>query len=204
MAGPHREPVTSEAYLREERAAEFRHELVNGVVYPMSGASRGHNRIVGNLYFALRQMLSAGCETFMNDMRVRVAATGMYTYPDLAVVCGEATFEDESVDTLTNPLVLIEVLSPSTESYDRGAKFLHYKTIPSLHAYVLVSQALALVEVFVRGENGDWTHHETLGRPGRAEISPLGISLDLADVYEGLDVPDTLPGRSDPGPRDVQ
>ncbi|MGV3617129.1 MAG: Uma2 family endonuclease [Fimbriimonas sp.] len=204
MAAPHSEPVTPEAYLREERAAEFRHELVNGVVYAMSGASRGHVRIVGNLHFALRSQLSRRCEIFLVDMRVKVDATGMYTYPDLSIVCGEPTFEDEAYDTLTNPLVLIEVLSPSTESYDRGAKFLHYKTIPSLHAYVLVSQALALVEVFVRGENGDWTHHETLGRSGRAEIPPLGIALDLADVYEGLEVPDTLPGRSDVRPRDVQ
>jgi Uma2 family endonuclease len=196
--------MTSEAYLREERGAEFRHELVNGVVYAMSGASRGHVEIVGNLHFALRNALPRSSRIYMPEMRVRVAATGMYTYPDLAIVCGEPAFEDEAVDTLTNPLVLIEVLSPSTESYDRGAKFLHYKTIPSLHAYVLVSQALALVEVLVRGDNGDWTHHETLGRTGRAEIAPLSVSLALADVYEGLEVPDTLPGRSEPSPRDVQ
>lgn len=195
MAAPHAGPVTPEEYLRAERLADRKHELVNGVVYAMSGASVAHVRLVGNLYFHLRGLLSARCEVLMNDMRVAVDQTGLYTYPDLAIVCGEPIFTDSHVDTLLNPLVLIEVLSPSTEAYDRGAKFLHYRTIPSLQAYVLVAQDLALVECFVKNEAGDWILHAALGREQEMLVAPLGVTISLSSVYENVEVPDTISGR---------
>lgn len=192
MAASHATPITSEAYLAAERKATQRHELVNRVVYAMSGASRVHGRIVGNLHFRLRSALRQWCELFVVDMRVSVQKTGLYTYADIVVVCGEGTYEDEHVDTLTNPLVLVEVLSPSTEAYDRGAKFVHYRNIPSLRAYVLVSQAYALAEVFLRNEEGEWIHQVAEGRSSFLHLPLLDVSLSLADLFEGLDVPDVI------------
>jgi Uma2 family endonuclease len=195
MAAPHLGPISPEEYLRMERQAETRHELVNGVVYAMNGVSRWHNRLVDNLHFLLRRALPKSCECFVSDMRVGIPNTGQYTYPDLAIVCGEANFEDAQVDTLTNPIVLIEVLSSSTEVCDRGAKFLHYRTIPSLEAYLLVSQGHAQVEARVKNEAGEWIHHVSLGRSAEMSLPALGLSIPLEILFEGIEVPETVPGR---------
>jgi Uma2 family endonuclease len=195
MAAPHVGTVTPEEYLRAERLADRKHELVNGVVYAMSGASFAHVEIVSNLHHHLRNLLSRPCRVLMSDMRVAVEQTSLYTYPDLSVVCEKPVFRDSQFDTLTNPLVLIEVLSPSTEAYDRGAKFLHYRTISSLQAYILVAQNLALVECFVKNEAGDWILHAALGRDQEMFVAPLGVTISLAAVYENIDVPDTLSER---------
>src|SRR5438105_11912 len=142
---------TAEQYLALEREADYKSEYVNGQIYAMSGASREHNLIAFNLITALgTQLRGRPCEGYGGDMRVKVSPTGMYTYPDVSVVCGEPHFDDAQLDTLTNPTVIIEVLSPSTELFDRGGKFAHYRTLQSLSDYVLVAQDKMQVEHFVR------------------------------------------------------
>src|SRR5262245_46847116 len=138
MASPAEIPrVTPEQYLVLERKADFKSEYLNGYIIAMAGASREHNLIAGNLHGELRSQLKGRpCETYVSDMRVFIDRTGLYTYPDIVAVCGEARFQDDGVDTLLNPTVIVEVLSDSTERYDRGRKFGHYRQLPSLREYV--------------------------------------------------------------------
>src|SRR6476661_5007696 len=149
MPAPPTSHYTSDQYLALEREAEYRSELVNGQIYSMSGASREHNLITTNLSREIStQLRGKPCETYSSDMRVKISPTGMYTYPDVTVACGEPRFEDDHVDTLLNPTVIVEVLSPSTEAYDRGEKFAHYRKLDTLSDYVLISQDKARVEHF--------------------------------------------------------
>ena len=142
--------LTPEEYLARERRAETKSEYLRGEVFAMAGASRAHNLIASNAAGELRQQLrDRPCEVYPSDMRVKVSPSGLYTYPDVTVVCGEPQFEDAEVDTLLNPKVLVEVLSPSTADYDRGGKFTHYRRLPSLQEYVLISQDRPLVEHYV-------------------------------------------------------
>ena len=158
MSAIPRTKMTETEYLAIERAAEFKSEFYDGLMYPMqgpggplgmAGAKFDHNRINENLSYELTKALKGGpCQSLSRDMRVRVSATGLYTYPDVVVVCGE--FSDENRDTLVNPTVIIEVLSPSTERYDRGTKFRQYQKLTSLKEIVLVAQYEPLAERFVR------------------------------------------------------
>src|SRR6476660_6052648 len=133
--------ISEEEYLAQERAGEVRHEYRRGKIVAMVGASREHNLIAGSTYVSIySQLRKRPCDVYMNDMRVKIAAMGKYTYPDIIVVCGEPRFADDYVDNLLNPTVLIEVLSPSTEAYDRGEKFEHYRAIDSLREYLLIAQ----------------------------------------------------------------
>lgn len=145
---------TPEEYLALERKAEHKSEYVNGRIYAMAGASHWHNLIVGNTFGELRARIrSRGCTTYVNDMRVKVSSTGLYTYPDVMALCDAPRFEDSHADTLLNPSAIIEVLSDSTERYDRGEKFGHYRRLETLREYVLVSQNRVQVERFVRQES---------------------------------------------------
>src|SRR5690242_1556857 len=152
MAAPLQTPrYTPEEYLAHERQAEHKSEYIAGQIIAMSGASRAHNRISVNLLRVLSsQTLDGPCETYGSDLRVKVSARGMYTYPDVTVVCGRQEFEDAQVDTLLNPTLIVEILSPSTEAYDRGAKFGYYRALPSLREYLLVAQDQVLLEHYVR------------------------------------------------------
>ncbi len=133
--------LTPEEYLAIERRSETRNEYLDGEMVAMTGGSRNHNLIVMNIGRELSlQLKKRPCEVYASDQRVRIPATGLYTYPDVVVVCAEPRFEDEELETLLNPTLLIEVLSPTTEAYDRGKKFEHYQTIPSLSEYLLVSR----------------------------------------------------------------
>ena len=184
-AEPHRR-VSLEDYLAAERQAETKNEYLNGEVFAMSGASREHNLIVWNLSAALHaQLRGRGCEAYVGDMRVHIPATGLYTYPDVAVVCGEPRFEDGELDTLLNPTLLVEVLSPSTEGYDRGKKAAHYRTLDSLREYLLVSQELR-VELFTRQEDGHWLLSEASRLEETVTLGSIGCTLRLADVYERI------------------
>lgn len=192
------EPVATGAeYLARERAASEKSEYVNGRIYAMAGASRTHNLIVGNTFAELRaQTRSRGCEAYVNDMRVKVSRTGLYTYPDLAALCEEPEFEDEHVDTLLNPSVLIEVLSPSTESYDRGEKFAHYRRLDSLNEYVLIAQGTRRVEHY-RREGDHWVLTEISNADADLTIASLGCVLKLRDIYDRVDFPpDTAAPRA--------
>ncbi|MDQ7784954.1 MAG: Uma2 family endonuclease [Desulfomonilaceae bacterium] len=186
-----------EQYLALERQAEYKSEFVNGMIIAMAGASRSHSLIVVNLSREVsRQLLGRPCETYSSDMRVKVSNTGLYTYPDLVAVCGEVRFDDEHADTLLNPTVIVEVLSPSTEAYDRGEKFAHYRRLESLQEYVLVSQDKVRIESYVR-QGAQWLLSEVSGLDGTVRLESIGCDLVLRDVYDkvrfGESVEETVP-----------
>lgn len=177
--------LTEEEYLAVERRAGFRSAFHRGEMFAMAGANRRHNRIVTNLVTALdNQLRERPCNVYSNDMRVKIPDTGLFTYPDLVVTCGEETFADNEQDTLLNPLVIFEVLSDSTEAYDRGKKFEHYQSIGSLATYVLVAQDSRRVEQYVRQEDGRaWIYTEAHGADAVVEIEAITCDLRLEDVY---------------------
>src|SRR2546426_6586677 len=153
-----------EEYLALERKAEHKSEYFAGEIFAMTGASERHNLIVTNLVRELSlQLKGRPCKTYSSDMRVKVGATGLFTYPDVIVVCGPTQFDDEQQDTVVNPSVIIEVLSKSTEGYDRGEKFAHYRKLESLTDYLLVSQTKPHVEHYVRQPDNQWLLSETEG-----------------------------------------
>lgn len=179
---------TPQEYLALERAAEEKSEYYNGEIFAMAGASRTHNVIVTNTVAHLNtQFRRRGCELYSNDMRVKVSPTGLYTYPDVVVVCGSPRFDDEQEDTLLNPTLLVEVLSKSTEDYDRGRKFEHYRTLESLTDYVLISQERALVEHRVRRADNRWLVSFYMGTETSVPIESLGCELALADIYDKIE-----------------
>lgn len=184
MAQDPRTLLTEEEYLAIERRAEFRSEFHGGEMFAMAGASRRHNRIVTNLVSALdNQLRERPCNVYSNDLRVKIPNTGLFTYPDLVVTCGEEMFADDEQDILLNPLVIIEVLSDSTEAYDRGKKFEHYQSIESLSTYMLVSQSSARVEQYVRREGGAWLYTEAHEDDSVVRLEAILCELRLEDVY---------------------
>jgi Uma2 family endonuclease len=184
------EPVrrlSPEDYLAFERQAEIKHEYVDGEVFAMSGASARHNVIVANLVIELGlQFRGRPCRVFSSDQRVAVSADGPFYYPDLAALCAEPRFLDEQFDTLLNPEVVIEVLSPSTEAFARGLKFAHYRAIPSVREVVFVTQDAVRVERFVRRE-GEWVLSDHAGLDAVVELAALGCRLELARVYDKVE-----------------
>jgi Uma2 family endonuclease len=178
---------TFDEYLEIERKAGYRSELVNGYIYAMAGASRMHNLVAGNTFGELRQQLKGRpCEAYTSDMRVKVEATGRATYPDVVVVCGEPKFADDVKDTLLNPLVIVEVLSPSTEADDRGEKFAHYRRIDSLQEYVLLSQDRIRVEHY-RRQGEQWLLTDVADLDSMLELPALGFSVPLRDIYDKVE-----------------
>jgi len=175
---------TVEDYLTLERSASYKSEYRDGQIYAMTGASRKHNLVSGNIYRELSlQLKKRPCEAYINDMRVKAAEASSYHYPDVAVVCGTPQFEDAQVDTLLNPTVLIEVLSPSTEAYDRGSKFAHYRKIASLREYLLVAQDQPNIERYVR--QGDvWILSEATGIEASMSLDSIDCVLSLREVYD--------------------
>ena len=193
MALPHNQTWTVGEYLTFERASEIKHEFIDGGVYAMSGASRNHNLVVSSTIVALYvQLRGKGCQVYPSDMKVRTPATGSYTYPDVIVVCGEAQFDDDQSDVLVNPTVVIEVLSPKTEAYDRGVKFQRYREIASLQEYILIAQDRPYIERFVRQADGVWQLNEARGLEGALELTSIDCTLALAEVYQqvGFDADD--------------
>jgi Uma2 family endonuclease len=177
--------LAPETYLALERASELKHEYRNGEMIPMTGASRWHNLIVGNIYAALHhQLRKRPCEVYPSDMRVKASSTGLYTYPDIVVVCGAPLLEDDYKDTLLNPSVIVEVLSKSTEGYDRGEKFEHYRTLATLTDYILVAQDRVHVEHYQRREKGEWLFAEYKRLDQVVDIQSIHCTIELADVYE--------------------
>jgi Uma2 family endonuclease len=181
--------VSPEEYLRIEREAQIRSEYLNGEMFAMVGASRAHNLIVANIARELTQQLKGKPWLYPNDMRVRIPSAGLYTYPDVVVVCGEPAFEDEHVDTLLNPTLIIGVLSESTESYDRGRKFRHYQTVGSLVEYLLVAQDECRIEQFVRQPAGHWLYSDARSPEGGLELASIQCVLALREVYDKVALP---------------
>lgn len=186
--------VTPEEYLAQERASEQKNEYFNGEIFAMAGGSPAHNRITANLIREIdTRLLDGPCITYTGDQRVKVIATELYTYPNVVVVCGEPQFEEGGLDTLLNPTLLVEVLSPSTEAYDRGAKFAHFRRLPSLREYVLVAQDRARVERYFR--NGEiWELTELDGMDAALGLASVPGAIPLARIYDRVTLPDK-PGR---------
>lgn len=181
---------TVDEYLALERASETKHEFYDGEIFAMAGASESHNLIVGNVLTALNQALrDQPCRVYPSDMRVR-CPSGLHTYPDVTVVCGDPQFEDGQRDTLLNPLVIIEVLSPSTEKYDRGNKFENYQAIPSLRENVLVLQERIRVEHYTRREDADEWLLKSVNDSGATVAFPApGCQVSVAEMYAKVEFP---------------
>ena len=190
-AQPYR-PTTPEAYLEWEEAQMDRHEFYRGEVFAMAGGTYTHSRITANVMSGLHAALTGrGCHVLSGDMRVHVHENGLYTYPDVSVVCGEPQFKTERETTLVNPTLLVEVLSDSTERYDRGTKFRLYRELESLQEYLLVAQRSRLVEVYRRDPQG-WRLFDT-DAEGRIELLSVGATLTMDAIYDGLEIPDREP-----------
>jgi Uma2 family endonuclease len=181
--------LTPEEYLAIERRSEFKSEYFAGHVFALAGASKRHNLIVANLIRALgNQLLDRPCNVYPSDMRVKVRKTGAYMYPDVVVACGDEQFEDDQNDTLLNPVVIIEVLSESTEAYDRGRKFEQYQYIESLAEYLLIAQDSYRIEQYVRQDDGTWRYSEFHSLDDVVQLSAIGCNLDLKDMYAKVEV----------------
>jgi Uma2 family endonuclease len=181
--------MTPEEYLAIERKAEYKSEYFNGEMFAMSGASERHVSIVANLmYLLVGQLRGRPCKAYASDMRVRVSPTGLYTYPDVVVVCGQAQFADDQKDTLLNPTLIVEVLSESTKDYDRGEKFEHYRSLASLNEYVLIAQDKYHVEHFVRQSDNRWLLSETNRLEDTIHLSSIDCDLALAEVYDKVEL----------------
>jgi Uma2 family endonuclease len=189
MTAVPRPRYTPEEYLALERVSETRHEFYRGEMFAMAGASEAHNLIGGNVYSALREQLrEQKCRAYTGDMRVKVRANGLYTYPDVVVACPPIEFEDDTRDTLLNPQVVVEVLSKSTEKYDRTTKFDLYREVPSLKQYVLISQAEARVDSYVRQADGEaWLLVPQVGLDATLDFPPLDCRMSFAEVYRDVD-----------------
>lgn len=184
--------LTPEEYLRIERAAEFKSEYFAGEMFAMAGGKPEHSLLKANVTIALGSRLRGRpCRVYDSDLRVLVSATGLYTYPDATVVCGP--LETHDGDTGTNPTVLVEVLSDSTEIYDRTTKFDHYRKIASLREVLFVSQHQPIVERFSRSDDGSWNLTDARGLGASIELTSIGVSLPLAEVYDKVEFPEHPP-----------
>jgi Uma2 family endonuclease len=184
--------LTPEQYLAIERKAEFKSEFYNGEMFAMAGASEPHNRIkdnlVGELYIRLK---GSGCHSYSSDMRVKVSATGLYTYPDVVIVCSKPQLEDAELDTLLNPQIIIEVQSESTASYVGGKKFRQYQQIETFREYVLVAQDEPVVERFVRQPDKTWVHSFVEGLDREFDFATVPVRIPLANIYAGVEFTQT-------------
>jgi Uma2 family endonuclease len=179
--------LTSEEYLALERKAEQKSEYYEGELFAFAGASLRHNLIAGNVLATVHNQLRGGpCSAFTSDMRIAIPQTPHFTYADVVVVCGQPQLDDDFKDNLLNPIVIIEVLSPATESYDRGKKFESYQRIGSLMEYVLVSQDRPRIEEFLRQPDGRWLYSENSSQ-GTIKLTSIDCELALNDIYEKVE-----------------
>jgi Uma2 family endonuclease len=202
MESPRKRRYTEEEYLAMEYASEFKHEFVDGQIYPwghpdmlgmydvqaMSGASLPHNTIAGNTFGLLRNALRGkGCRPHNSDMRVHIPLTGTYLYPDVLVVCGQPEIlRNGKMDLLVNPVVIVEVLSDSTADYDRSGKFMRYRSIESVKEYLLIDSRSIRAELYSRTETGQWTFTEILDPVGIVTLGSVNTTLNMAELYEDV------------------
>jgi Uma2 family endonuclease len=188
--------LTAQDYLDLERKAETKSEFLDGEMFAMAGGTRRHSCIKVNLIRALAQRLRrTACQVLDSDMRVKIEATGLYTYPDALVACGRLRFEDGPEDTLLNPKIIFEVLSESTTAWDRGKKFWHYRRLESLQDYVLVSQEAQLFEHYTRQPDGTWVLDTVEGARGVLHLKSIKCKVTLAEVYENTGLPSASKAR---------
>jgi Uma2 family endonuclease len=184
MAAPLKLAYSVEAYLAIERAGPQKHEFYQGEIFALAGGSPTHNLILSNVVTSLNtQLRRRDCVVYPSDMRVKIPATGLYTYPDSSVVCGTPLFDDAERDTLLNPITIIEILSPSTEEYDRGRKFQNYQTIATLREYILIAQDTYHIERYSKQPNGTWSLIVYEGRQTICPLPAIACTLDLDDIY---------------------
>src|SRR5580704_10178289 len=180
--------LTPAEYLEIERRAERKSEYFQGEMFAMAGASYAHVVIVGNLSHELKLRLKAGpCGVYSSDLRLRVAPNGLYTYPDVMVICGGPQFADDRKDTVVNPVLIVEVLSESTEAYDRGKKFEQYRALPSLREYLLVAQDAPRIEQYTRQPDDRWLLSETSGGDTSIQLASVDCVLPLAGIYDQIE-----------------
>ncbi len=180
--------ITPEEYLEFEKNSELKHEYFDGEIFAMVGARKNHNRISTNLSRVLgNQLLKRPCDVFSSDMRVKVEAIEKYTYPDIVVACDKIEFLEDELDSLLNPVVIIEILSESTESYDRGLKFAHYRLIESLQEYILISQYHCQAEKFKRDEGGIWLFSSVDEMENSVKIESIKCELPLSEIYHRVE-----------------
>lgn len=186
--------LTPQEYLARERQAETKSEYYNGEIFAMAGGSEEHSLIATNVVTELGlQLRDRPCKVYNSDLRVQIDQEGPYTYPDVSVVCGEAQFADAEVDTLLNPTVVVEVLSPTTEAWDRGGKFEQYQQVASLQEYVLIAQDRPRVERYARQAEGEWLLTVVTGLDGRLTLASVECELRLAEVYRKVSFPAVPP-----------
>jgi Uma2 family endonuclease len=174
-------------YFTLEETGDVKHEFLRGAIFAMIGAGWQHNLITANIISELRpQLRGKPCKVFSGDLRVKIEATGLYTYPDVQVICDNMRFADNRTDTVINPTVLIEVLSPGTENYDRGNKFLHYRTIETLQAYLVVAQDTPRVELHIRQDAHQWLLSEITREADPIPLKAIGCTLTMPAIYEDL------------------
>jgi Uma2 family endonuclease len=185
-----RKPIYSpEAYLQMERAGTVKHEYYRGEIFALAGSSEAHNIILANIITALNlQLRKRLCKVYPSDMRLKIPKTGLYTYPDVSVVCGTVQFDDTERDTLLNPIIIFEILSPSTERYDRGKKFQNYRTVTTLQEYILVAQDAYRVEHYVKQQDGNWLLMTYDAIDNQIYLMSIDCTLTLEDVYNKVDI----------------
>lgn len=181
--------VSPQDYLDMERAGQEKHEYFKGEIFAMSGASREHNIISKNLNTVVLPYLAGkDCNMFGSDVRIHIPENTLFTYPDLSIICGDWITTDNEKDTVTNPSVIIEILSRTTRDYDRGTKFNLYRSIKTLKEYLLIDSLSVSVELFTRHDNDKWILTECKDRSGSFHISTIGLTLQLKDIYEDVTI----------------
>jgi Uma2 family endonuclease len=173
---------TYREYLALEDESAVRHEYLDGEIYAMAGGTPDHAALAASVSGVLRPVLPPGCRTFSADLRIRIATTGLSTYPDVSVVCGKTQRADDDPMAVTNPVLLVEVTSPSTEDYDRGEKLRHYKSIPSVREIMLVSHRGPRITLHRRLDHDEWSLHEIV-RGGIVELASVAGQIRVDDVY---------------------
>ena len=194
MSSAAKTKLTVAEYLAFERASESKHEFFDGELFAMTGGTPAHSLIASNfIREAGNALKDRPCVVYTSDLRVKVNATGLYTYPDVTIVCGEQKFDDDQRDTLINPTIVVEVLSKSTASYDRGPKSKHFRKIDSLQALILIEQDCPVVEVYCRQSDGKWILSDATELTESIAIEPIGISIPLAEIYRNVTFPEPGP-----------
>jgi Uma2 family endonuclease len=189
MATQPKPRLTPEQYLEIERKADHKSEYLDGEMYAMSGGTRRHSLIAANINAALHaQLRGKPCNVFTSDLRVLVKASGLYAYPDVSVACGEVRVLDGADDVLLNPTLIVEVLSPSTEAYDRGRKFEHYRNIESLCHYLLVASDRVQLELFTRQSDRQWLLTTAANPEEQVALPSIGCTVLVSEVYEKVDL----------------
>lgn len=181
---PKKRKYTREEYLALEEKAEYRSEYVNGYIFKTAGGTEAHNDITLNVASQFKAKLRGKCKTFANDMKVWVEKAGTFFYPDVTVVCGERKFHKDKRDIVENPILLVEVLSRSTEEYDKNDKFFTYQLIESFQEYVLISQNQPAVQQYIRQSNGEWTYKATIGLNSSVYLVSVKTELSLQEIYD--------------------